>query len=511
MAIEGSAVLRGLQKELREASQVVARCEADASALEGQMRDLLTRRGEALVELARHFLPDITRPTIESTFAGIRSDLLAILARKERREAELHDLVTAGEKAAQEHDAAIDDVTKRLNEKVALRERLETEVAETLKKNDDFQQRSTLALQAEEKLHRNEQRVSEIQAESREKLPNYENSRLFRYLYDRGFSTPEYKAEGLTRTLDRWVARLIGFNDARNGYEFLMKTPELVGEEVRRRRELFTELMQQVEAIQKAEADKAGLTAVLEQGEQLGDERDKLVSELEQIRQKAQEFRNELAELGRLQNAFYNEAIERFRSFLGDAKLALIEQRARQTPETADDAIVAELADLDRQMNDLKPRADDLASRREAADSMREGFDQVVRRFRQNNFDSQRSILADGFDLRRALGRYNDGMLDAEGLWDSIRSAQQFRPHWVESTTAGAAEVLASPNGRVLIGAVLNAANEALQSAAYRGMQRRGDVYVPSPSPSPRSYDVPSSPPPTAPASEGGFTTGEGF
>jgi hypothetical protein len=269
--------------------------------------------------------------------------------------------------------------------------------------------------------------------------------------------------------------------------------------------------MQQVEAIQKAEADKAGLTAVLEQGEQLGDERDKLVSELEQIRQKAQEFRNELAELGRLQNAFYNEAIERFRSFLGDAKLALIGQRARQTPETADDAIVAELADLDRQMNDLKPRADDLASRREAADSMREGFDQVVRRFRQNNFDSQRSILADGFDLRRALGRYNDGMLDAEGLWDSIRSAQQFRPHWVESTTAGAAEVLASPNGRVLIGAVLNAANEALQSAAYRGMQRRGDVYVPSPSPSPRSYDVPSSPPPTAPASEGGFTTGEGF
>ena len=510
MATEGNAVLQGLQHELREAAEVVARCEADASAIDGQVHDVLTRRGEALLALAGHFLPDISKPTIESTFAGIRNDLLGILTRKERREGELKTQIAAGEAATRERDAAIDDVTRRLNEKVALRERLETEVAETLRGHADFQERSKLALQAEEQLHRNEQRVGEMAKEAAEKLPHYENSRLFRYLYERKFATPDYSTEGLVRSLDARVATLIGFEDARNGYEFLKKTPELVAEEVAGRRRQFTELMQQVEAIQKDEADKAGLTAVLEQGDLLGAERDSLVAELEQVRSRAQEFRNELAELGRRQNAFHAEAVGRFRAFLGETKLALIEQRARQTPEPDDDAIVAEIAGLDRQVEDLKPRADDVATRRQTAEQARAGLDQVVRNFRQANFDSQRSVLGDGFDLHRVLGRYADGMLDADGLWQAIRSAQQFRPHWVESTTAGAAEVLTSPTGRVLIGAVLNAATHAMQAAAYRGVQRRGDVYFPTSSPP--SYNAPSTPEPSSPgASEGGFTSGEGF
>ncbi|MFO0951154.1 MAG: hypothetical protein U0835_08380 [Isosphaeraceae bacterium] len=515
MATEGSVVLQALQGSLQQAESAAAQAAAEAETLEGQARELLNRRGEALLELARHFLPEISRPAIEATFAGIRNDLSAILARKEKHAAGLRDAIASAEREAREHDAQIDDVTRRLNEKVALRERLETQVAETLKGHADFQERSKLALQAEEQLHRNEQRVGEMQTEAAEKLPHYQKSRLFRYLHARKFGTPDYQSTGLIRSLDRWVAKLIDYEDARNGYEFLIKAPELVSAEVSRRRDLFNDLMKQVEAIQKEEADRAGLTTVLQEGDALGTTRDRLVTEGEAIRQRAQGLRDELATLDRTENAFYTEAIERFRSFLGETKLALLERKARETPEQADDQLVAELVELDQRMTDLQGHSQDLAARREAVEQTRQGIDQVVRRFRQSNYDSQRSYFEDGFDAGRLLGRFADGMVDTEGVWSTIQSAQRFRPHWVETSAAGAGEVLASPAGRVLIGAVIGAANRALEDAAYRGVQRRGDSYYPPLPDMPPSYSPPPPAPPaeapSAPTFEGGFTTGEGF
>src|SRR5262249_43798484 len=161
-------------------------------------------------------------------------------------------------------------------------------------------------------------RVNEMQKEAAEKLPHYEQSRLFRYLYERHYGTSEYQHKGLILELDRWVAGLIRYNEARAGDEFLKNTPALVADEVARRHDRFNELMQQVEAIQHAEAEKAGLIDVLKEGEALGDRRDALVKELEQLRQKAKGLEDELGGLERQQNAFYTEALERFGKFLGD-------------------------------------------------------------------------------------------------------------------------------------------------------------------------------------------------
>ncbi len=290
MSTEGSQVFEELKAALKRAEGALLDCRAEAGRLDDQMRDLLARRGETLLNLARHYLPEISRAAIESTFEGIRGDLLGILAQREAKRHELQgQLDRANEEIGRRNDG-IDEVTRRLDEKVVVREKLRAEVAEILKGNDDFQERSRLAHQAEEQLHRDEQRVADMARESAEKLPHYEKSRLFQYLYRRGFGTSDYKAKGWVRSIDRWVADLIDFPHARNGYEFLKKTPELVAAEVNRRREQFEELKGQADAIEKAEADRIGLTAVLEEGAALGLERDHLVQELEELQKEAAVF-----------------------------------------------------------------------------------------------------------------------------------------------------------------------------------------------------------------------------
>jgi hypothetical protein len=525
MTLEGLAVFKELDVAFAKANQALAECHVETVRLDAEMRELLARRGEALLGLARHYLPEISRKAIESTFEGIRGDLLAILARREARRNELKSKLDQGNVEIRRRNTEIDAVTERLNEKVVLREQLEAKVAEILKLNADFQERSKLALQAEEKLHRDERRVDELARESAEKLPQYDHSRLFRYLHDRGYGTSDYKPSGWVRSLDRWVADLIDYPIARQGYEFLKKTPELVAAEVSRRRDQFSELMKQVEAIEKAEADRIGLTTVLADGDALGLERDRLVQEVGQFQKDAQGIQQGLADLEQVQDEFYRQAFERFRSFLGETKFALLEKRARQTPEPEDDAIVADLATLDSQIQEIGPSKSDLARRRKAADLMKEGLDRVIGRYRQANYDSDRSYFEE-LDTTREIARFEDGQIDANELWRSIQSAQKFRPSWVQETASNGVQIATSPAGRVILGAIVDIAGAAMRDAAYRGVQRRSNGTswtFPSSSsdwsptiptfPSPGSYQSPAPSAPDFPSSssEGGFTSGEGF
>ena len=506
---EGPEVFGALQAALDRARGTLVECQSEDDRLDARMRELLAERGEALLKLAGHYLPEISRSAIESTFQGIRADLLAILDRREVKRAGLKAEIDRAAVDARRRAEEIDGVTRTLNEKVALREQLEAKVAETLKGHADFQERSGLALQAEQTLHRDERRVEELARESAAKLPQYERSRLFRYLRDRGYATSEYRSGDWVRSIDRRVADLIDYPLAKVGYEFLKETPALVAAEVSRRRDRFTELMRQVEAIEKIEADKAGLTAVLEAGDALGRERDRLVGESSRLQQEAQRLRQELIGLDQAQGEFYRQAIERFRSFLGETRLAMLQERARQTPETVDDAIVAEVARLDGQIDAIGPKLADLADRRKAADRIQQGLDRVVRKYREANYDSDRGLF-ESFDHRGELARFEEGAIDADDLWRAIQSAQKFRPSWVQETTSTGLEMASSPAGRVILNALLHIAGAALQEAAYRGVRRRSDA-------SPRNFPPPAGggpgrpSRPSNPSSEGGFTTGEGF
>jgi hypothetical protein len=456
------------------------------------------------MKLARHYLPEISRPAVVKSAAEIGNELLAIVARKEARQQELQDKLANCERDAKQTKANLDRVTILLNEKVKERERLEVQVAEALKNHEDFQARSKLALQAEEQLHRNEQRVAEIEKEAAEKLPHYENSALFRYLYERHFGTAEYHAGRFVTFVDSWVARLINYRNARISYSFLKKMPAAVADEVARRRQQFDELMKQVDALQHAEADRVGLTKVLEEGTALGAERERLVAAFEQGEQQAQSYRQELAKLEQIEGQFYQEAIERFSKFLGETSDEVLRQRARATPEPEDDALVNELSNLHGQITTLESQSKAVTQRRQLVANAQASLDSLVRRYRQANFDSQRSYFPQGIDIQDDLARLASGSADAEALWEKVRAKQQFRPHWIDSSVATGGQVLSSPQGRILVGAILNSVGNALQNAAVRSATRRGPSTWSLPMPSPRSSSGGNSP-------HGGFTSGEGF
>src|SRR5690606_22276373 len=68
------------------------------------------------------------------------------------------------------------------------------------------------------------------------------------------------RSRGIVRSLDGWVARLIGFTEARANYYMLLQLPERLGEHAERLKAAAEAAEGALEAVWRARAGKAGLT-----------------------------------------------------------------------------------------------------------------------------------------------------------------------------------------------------------------------------------------------------------
>ncbi|MCA9054614.1 MAG: hypothetical protein KDA75_12305 [Planctomycetaceae bacterium] len=475
MSTPGRQILTRLRRRLDDVRDEAAHVRRDFDDIDRRMDEYVTRRGEAIVELARHDLPDISQATIERAYVGIRDDLRQILARKERAQAELQGRLARCRESIAGLQQQAATLTEALNALVTRRQELEQQAAERLRQDDEFQRLSRMALESEMQLKANEERAEELQLEASDKLPAYDRSRLFRYLYERRFATSAYEGRGLTRSLDRWLARLIDFERHRKGYEFLRETPELVKSEVERRRTDFHMQMEQVEAIEDRVTDEVGLTAVLQQGTERGQEHDRLVARLTQEEHQAREVESELHTLDQQQGRFYSEALERYRRFLAETETAVLATRAQETADHVDDEIVSRIAWLTTEIERLQPDVARLGSASQQAEERSEGLSFVVRRAEQANIDSERCSTPDPDAVDRELNRFLSGAMSANDLWRAIQDRLRFEPTWVETTATGAGQMLNHPLSHVLLQAFF-AASTAMQQSAQRSVQRRAQA-----------------------------------
>lgn len=484
MPTPGRQILAQLRQRLDRVRDDAARVRGEFVAVDRRMEECVAQRGQAVVELARHDLPDMSQASIERTFAGIRDELQAILARKERAQTELNGRLERCRASVAELQQQADAVSHALSQLNARRQELEQSAAERLRTDSTFQELSQQAISAEMQLKANEERAEELQLEAADKLPAYQRSRLFTYLYERRFGKPEYGYRGWTRSLDRWLARLIEFDRHQRGYEFLRRTPPLVAEEVARRRAAFHALMEQVEAIEDRVTDDVGLTALLREGEQRGAEQDRLRARLAAAQQQVQQVEADLTNLDQQQSSFYREALDRYTRFLAETETAVLQSRARETADPVDDEIVARIAFLTQEIERLKPEVAQLSARSREAEQRTEGLSFVVRRAEQAGVDSDRCTAADPAAIARDLDRYVAGAMSQNDLWSALQRQLHFEPTWVETTAAGAGQMLNHPASHVLLQALAQAASVAIEQSA------RGGGGSPSPHMTPRQQSA---------------------
>ena len=476
MALPGTEAIRTLQRGARKARRSADLLTGELSGLQARILEAVERRGAAVAALAKHYLPAFDAQNLGQVFDDVRRELEVIQLRQRVRIDELAKAIAAANAERTAHEQELEGVTHELESKVAERTRLETELATSLAADTGFQALTNEVAHATARLERDEDRVAELRAEAKRKLPAYERSVFFRYLTRRGYGGSAYRPGTLARRMDRFVSELIDWPRAKAGYDFLRSTPELVQAEVERRREEFQERMKELEERQQRAATKLGLPTVMAEGTALGERRDALLHRIEDAHGKASRAAEDYASVSSSTGQFHADALQKLRSWLEGLGTAALAARANATADPEDDRLVVAIDSADREVTAMRDRSATLSTERETAANRADRMQALVDDLRRRECDSVRcgfeTMTPNAFERR--VDAIAEGADDLDALRKDLESSLRF--------SAPASSILDGPspfatgNGPGIpwwalhaIGAV---ADIALRGAVSRGIGR---------------------------------------
>lgn len=450
----GSDVLHHLMR-----TATAARRDADGAAtaavrVRDQVQALTRERTETLRQLAAMQLPELNQATAAAVMPELSAELMEFERRRQARSKQLADQLAGLEAAMTAANADATQSTGQLDAATARRDELLRAAAAALAQDPAYVALAAEATQAEVLLARDTARRDEIASEAKAKLPPYETSRLFRYLWQRKFATAEYGARGLTARLDRRLAAYIGYGRAVDSYRFLTTTPKLVAIEVERRTTEVTGLRQRVEARERATEAEFGVPAVQAEVERLLAVREQQLQGIDRLRQQIAQVHLAMREEVGSQGAFHAQALQRLTTFLAQAEASSLERQAQRTPDPRDDQLVAALRACTTELARLGAEARPLETEAARRDAIADGLEELLVRFRRAEFDGGRSEF-DDLDVDRLLQEARTGALPAEDLWQALRARQRFQRPVVVHNSQRTTSVLEGIGLAVRVGTVL--------------------------------------------------------
>jgi DNA repair exonuclease SbcCD ATPase subunit len=469
MPISGPVLHQQLIQAYQEAQHELETARGEIAAAGAELGQLSEVKSDSLLDLARHYLPELTQAAVERTWSDAKSWISGILAKKVAHVARLDGELQRLGQDRRSAETQLGEVTTELDAATERQQTLSQAVSDTLAADPEFTQLANRAGEAEASLKRAEANLQEIEQDSLRKLPSYENSALFMYLRKREFATAGYRHRGLTRSIDQWLSRYIGYRDARQGYEFLKSTPQHMREVIADDRQSLNVVLDELERRRDAVAAEMGLPEVIASVEKSTGLRGDLVNRLEQIELQVQSLQAERSQIDDTRGPYYQEAIERFREVLAKCDGRTLAQRARETSELDDDLIVARLNGLQIEIDQV---SDQVGKRQQKVAHLTAHLQSVgtlINRFRAAGFDSSRATFNSSVDVASELRAVRDGGLDYESVWQRLRRSHR----WANTTMDQITQVATHPMTQVLINAMAHAAAGALQAQARDAGERR--------------------------------------
>ena len=438
MQAQAADVLRHVEAELDEARQRVAFAQRSIPDLAEDLQDLAEQRTDSFIELARHYLPDLSHQSMVGSWSEVRSEIEDLLLRKndqqrglrkehakleskkQRLQTKLDQLAQEAERAKSALDSKMGNYRKQLREDPKI-----LELDEAIVRTD---RQIELAL--------SQLKIAEVEA--RRKLPDYEECALFDYLRDRQFGTPAYAARGIERRWDRWVARLIEYRDAKKSFDFLSETPDVMKVMIKEKQVKYLELLRQLQSAQEDAKTKFGIHKQTDLWNDIGKQLAQTEEEMVDLRTEADALHDRIIRLDDVEGKFYRESIEIYRRFLMDLEPSVLKVYASCTDSPVDDEICARLRNLQAEFD----RAQERSNEHKRSIATEEGFVAALHdlasrlRFHLRNTPGVCSVHGE-LDMPRLLGRMQAAELSVDDVWQTLRQAMIRSRKQVESFPDG--------------------------------------------------------------------------
>ncbi len=422
----------------REALHRLDRAIAEARRDLAQFSDAAAVDSRALAQI------DKAQVGVFRRLADIRLDLL----REEEANASLGSADLEAERLIAEHegavatfaaerDAAEEEIERLEAERLAREEALEAAVeahdaaAEKtharLERDPDYVARAEAVEEADAIAARAAQKLEVARETRAEKGAAYEEDPLFTYLWKRKFGTKDYRAFPLFAALDRWVAGMIRYRDARLNYARLLELPERFREHAERVSEAAEAAAAALEAFEREALEKDGVGEFRKKAEAARAALEETDAALADAEERHKSLAENHASAAAGESGPLEEARTAVAKALADRSVPDLKILAAETETRDDDRLVDDLIRLKRERMELEEERRsarrDLGRRRAVLAELEE----IRRKFKRARFDSPYSEFS-GRDLVGALvADLTRGALSADEVWRRLRRAQRTR------------------------------------------------------------------------------------
>ena len=467
MTIPGPTVHQQLMDAYKRLTEQLEEDRRGMHDVQKEYEQLDAERDDALRSLAEHYLPELTAEAIASTWREVQAEISTLLLQKGDEDRSLQQELKQLQKNRAVAEQALVEATRVLDAAILEQNEISAVVEKRLQEDTQFVELADRAAIAEVALERAESNLHEIDQDAARKLPSYEASALFQYLYDRGYGEKKYKSRGLTRRIDRWLARHIDFTKARQGYDFLKQTPDQMRKIIAEDRRSLNIVMEELERKRDRVANALGLPAKIRLTEQFTKDRQQSVQTANFISESVNETEDRIRDLSDPRGSYYQKAIELFRQTLVGFKSSELKKRAEATKDDlTDDQIVARLSGVESDRGELQEATRDRRNSQKQKQDVIEEIGRVIQRFRAAHFDSVRSRFLTTLSIDEEITETEDAE-DARRLWQKIRRAQRWGDHESEEDAGGLSLK------QVLVNAMGKAAGDERGDDARRAGYRR--------------------------------------
>lgn len=426
MSVSGPQAMRALDdalRDIRREEDDITKRIARANERVGKLRE--TELGQLRALAAVRLSPEV------------RSELAGTLSQAETRARDMlkeHAATMAEmEKTLTDAEAALADLTaerQSLLEATAARQAeidaLEAPVAASLAADSDYAKLVAEREEAEQTAAEADRKADQAEADREAKGEPYRSDPLFSYLWDRQYGTSTYKAGNITRMLDQWVARLVGYTDARANYAMLTAIPERLREHAERLAEDVTTFEQRMAEKEQAALDAAGgreARTALEAARARVEAIDAEILSREDAREELTDRQKQIADGS---DPAFGQAVEMLTEAIRGTEIEKLLAEARATRTEEDDAIVVRLEDTRRRIAEEQLELDDERARLKTLESRRRELEDIEFEFKKSRYDDPRSRFGEDRLVGDLLTDFLKGGMTAATYWDSWRRSQDW-------------------------------------------------------------------------------------
>jgi len=259
--ISGRQALAQIEQFIEKARQQEAQFERAYAIATEEVGRLRIERTERFRELARLKLDAIKQDRVVGELDAAERKAMSLLKSRQEALRQLTERRRQAEERVRQAEAgrqaATDAVERALADVETIRKNVEANVsgdADWVSARSRVGELTGQAQQAEKK-------AVQAEADRDEKRRPYEDDPLFMYLWKRKFGTAAYRANPFTRTMDRLVARVVGYDKARANYALLNEIPERLRAHSRRLIDELREARDRLTALERTALVAAGIEA----------------------------------------------------------------------------------------------------------------------------------------------------------------------------------------------------------------------------------------------------------